>query len=483
MHEIDNTISEARSNLDQTTQLANRLAERRAAIERQRLEAVGVIASERIDALGAGEADDAHDRDIGRADRKAEELLATHARETAELQKRTDEARTKLEHLETERKALEDDVAAAVDAFEDAAAASQQKLMQDEDYKVQLEKTEEAEAVVDRAKRKQALAQEDEADKGAPYRDDPLFIYLWKRRYGTKDYRGGLLTKMLDDWVARLIGYRDAALNYKRLTEIPARLANHVDGVKAKAEAERAALAALENAALERDGAAALREASVEAQARLEEHDRQIAEAEAVHRASLDAQSAATGRNSSAYQQALGVLTKALSDEDLSNLRRLAAQTRSLDDDDAVAELIRLEDEAGDLEGDEEDAGKLIERYRRSLEELETVRQRFKQARYDAPSSEFPSGTGQLIGSMLGQILVGALTSGDLWDRLQRGQRTVRRRADADFGGGMWDGGFRIPSRSGGRSGRSRGGSVSRPSRVPRQRSGRGGGFRTGGGF
>lgn len=486
LHDIDNTIADARGNLEQTTELAARLSEQRAALERRRLQAIAIIASERIAALDTGEADDTRDRDIRQADRRAEELLETHAKQTADLQKRANEARAELERLEYERKEIEDDVAAAVDTFDDAAARSQQKLLQDQNYRNQLEQVEEAEAVVDRAERKQALALEDETEKGTPYREDPLFLYLWKRHYGTKDYRGGLLTKMLDDWVARLCGYRDAALNYKRLTEIPARLADHVANVEDKAATEREALAALENAALEADGAADLRTISMEAQARLEAHDKMIAEAEASHRASVDAQTEATGRNSGAYEQALEILTAALSDEDLSDLRRLAAQTRNLDDDDAVAELIRLEDEADDLEDDEDDAGELIKRYRRSLEELESVRHRFKEARYDAPSSEFPSGAGQMIGSMLGQILVGALTSGDLWDRLQRGQRTVRRRADADFGGGMWDGGFRLPTsggRSSGRSGRSRGGSMSRPSRVPRQRSGRGGGFQTGGGF
>ena len=128
----------------------------------------------------------------------------------------------------------------------------------------------------------------------------------------------------------------------------------------------------------------------------------------------------------------------------------------------------------------------MIDKYRRSLEDLQQVRRRFKEARYDAPSSEFP--TGELVGSLLGQIIVGALTSEELWDYLRRGQRTASRNADFDFGGDDWTGGFRIPKS---RSGRSRGGWTTRPSRKPRirsgrgsrNRSGRGGGFRTGGGF
>ncbi|HMB47776.1 MAG TPA: hypothetical protein VKN63_05820 [Afifellaceae bacterium] len=491
LRDIDNAISQARETLDRTTRLSAQLSEDRAAIERQRLDAIRVIASERIGLLSSGEADDVRDRDIQRADRQAEELLENHAREMAALLNGSQQAKSELERLEGERETLEDEVNAAIEAFDKAAAATQAKLGKNAAYKKQLAQVEEAEAVVDRAEQKLALAQADETRKGEPYRQDPLFFYLWKRHYGTKDYDGGLITKMLDDWVARLCDYRDAALNYKRLTEIPKRLAAHVDGLEEQAEAERRALKVLENEALERDGAAALREASTEAQARLDALDAQIAEAEAHYRDRIDAQTAATGKNSDAYNQALGVLSEALRYEDIPDLRLLASQTRSLDDDDAIARLIRLEDEAEDLERNEEDAGALIEKYRRSLEDLEDVRQRFKNARYDAPTSEFPMG--DLIGSMLGEILAGALTSNDIWDQLQRGQRSVRRGSDFDFGGGDWTEGFRIPSSrgGGGRSGGSRGGGMTRPSRMPRQRSGRspssgkgrGGGFRTGGGF
>jgi hypothetical protein len=485
LHQIDSAIGRARETLDNTARLAEDLAARRAGLERERLDAVHVIASERLNILGAGEAREARDRDIRRADRQAEELLENHAREIAGLRAEAEKANSELERLEAERKAQEDKVWAAVEAFDEAAAATQSRLAEDEAYKTQLAAVEEAEAFVDRAEQKRALAEGDEAEKGRPYRDDPLFSYLWDRHYSTKDYRGGLIAKLLDDWVAGLVGYRDAALNYKRLTEIPKRLAAHVDRVEEKAEAERTALKALEDEALERDGAAKLRDRSLAEQAELDAIDEKIAAAEADFRRHIDAETAATGRNNDAFNQALAILTDTLKYEDIPDLRVLAAQTTSLDDDEAVARLIRIEDEREDLDRDEDDAKALIEKYRRSLEELEQVRRRFKQARYDAPDSRFPPGTGDLIGTMIGEILAGVLTSGDVWDHLRRGHRRAPRRTDYDFGGDDWAGGFRFPMP--GRPGRSGGGVPTRPSRMPRQRSGRGGGrgggFRTGGGF
>lgn len=486
LHEIDDAVAEARANLQQTSDLAGKLAQKRAVLQRRRLEAIAKIASERMELLASGEAQTPRDRDIRRADEEATRLLERHAAEISELSERTKTTQADLEHLEAERSALEKEVDEAVEAFETAAAASQARLIGEESYQAALTRVEEAEATVDRAERKRLLAAEDEVEKGAPYRADRLFSYLWDRQYGTRDYRGGLITGTLDDWVAGLCNYRDAALHYKRLTEIPTRLKEHVVRLEEKAETERAVLKAMEEEALQRDGATKLREASVARQSRLDELDARIAETEKAHRSAVDEQTAAAGSSDGAYRQALNILTETLEEEDLSDLRRLAAQTASLEDDDAVSALIALEDEAEDLKDDEEAARDLIKKYRRSLEELERVRGRFKEARYDSPASEFP--TGELIGSMLGQIIVGALTSEEFWDFLRRGQRTISRKADFDFGGDDWMDGFRIPQ---GRSGGSRGGWMTRPSRKPRQRSGRssrnstsrGGGFRTGGGF
>ncbi len=489
LHEIDNAVAEARANLDRTSDLASRMAEERAALRRRRLEAIAVIASERMAVLESGEAAAPRDRDLRRADQEAQLLLERYAAEITDLRSRSKATQAELERLEAERSELEKEVDEAVEAFESAAAAVQARLMGEDTYQAALSRVEEAEATVDRAERKRLLAAEDEAEKGKPYRADRLFSYLWDRQYGTKDYRGGLITKMLDDWVAGLCDYRDVALNYKRLTEIPVRLAEHVANLEQTAEAERTALTSVEEEALEADGATRLREASIAKQSRLDELDAQIIQTEDAHKSALDEQSATEGSSDSAYGRALNILSEALADEDLSDLRWLAAQTDSLEDDDAVAELIALEDEADDLEDDEEDARDLIKKYRRSLEELERVRRRFKEARYDSPSSGFP--TGELIGSMLGQIIVGALTSEELWDFIRRGQRTIARKADFDFDfdfGDDWMEGFRMPR---GRPGRSRGGWTTRPSRKPRKRSGRGsrnrtsrgGGFRTGGGF
>ena len=48
-------------------------------------------------------------------------------------------------------------------------------------------------SVADESLRKTQQAEEDREQKGKPYRDDPLFMYLWERGYNTRNYRANNL--------------------------------------------------------------------------------------------------------------------------------------------------------------------------------------------------------------------------------------------------------------------------------------------------
>lgn len=83
--------------------------------------------------------------------------------------------------------------------------------------------------VIRNAEDKAAQAEADRAEKRKPYEADPLFMYLWRRRFGTSDYRAGSLVRYLDRKVAHLIGFEDARVNYAMLMDLPDRLREHAD--------------------------------------------------------------------------------------------------------------------------------------------------------------------------------------------------------------------------------------------------------------
>ncbi len=77
------------------------------------------------------------------------------------------------------------------------------------------------------AHEKAAQAEADREEKRRPYEADPLFMYLWRRRYGTRDYAASPLVRFFDRKVAHHIGYEAARVNYALLLELPERLREH----------------------------------------------------------------------------------------------------------------------------------------------------------------------------------------------------------------------------------------------------------------
>ncbi len=177
------------------------------------------------------------------------------------------------------------------------------------------------------------------------------------------------------------------------------------------------------------------------------------------------------------------------------DLKALAAETATAEDDRLVDALIRLRRERLEFEEEQKSAAAALDRQARTLSELEDLRRRFKSARFDSPYSEFTGG--DLIGLLLAEMMGGRLSRDDLWRRIERAHRTQRRDWDNDMGGDHWRGGFGLPDGWGAPPGRPSGSDWGRkrgpspripraprpPSRPPSMSRRGGGGFRTGGGF
>lgn len=458
LHELDKAITRARKAVGEATDLSAKASDAVAQIQRERAGALGQIADDRLDLIGDGRGGD-----LGYVDRQAEKLLKAHAAELSKMTAQTAKGEAKITKLEAERRKQEALAAKAVDAYDRQAAMAEAKLIIDPDYQAQLEQVAALESTVVRAEEKLELAQEDEAEKGKPYREDRHFSYLAERGYGTKNHKGWFLTHLLDGWIARRSGYRKAAENYRRLTAIPARLANHVEDLEVRVLKAQAALQKLEADWLTKQGVTARREASLAAQKKLDAIDAKINAAEAAHEALLADQAALIRGETGPYKEASALLADTFSRQTKTTLRRIAAQTQTPEDDAAVARLDALSEAEMDLTKDRREAEKLLSSYQRTLRDLSDVRQNFKGRRYDAPSSSFKRA--DAIRSVIKAVLSGRRTGKDLWKQITRNQRTNKRYSDSDFGGIDWNEGLRLPRNSGGW-----GGNFPLPMPAPRRR-------------
>lgn len=425
-------------------------AERLTLLDAARAKELQGLARTRLAGLDAGQVTER----IDDADRRATALLERRREQQAELEARHAELDGVRAGLERQRDAAAAALERAAAAVDEADAAIQARLADDPEHRRLLGRAREAERVAVHADEKAALAESEQRTKGEAYRADPLFTYLWERRFGTPDYRPGggpfgPLLRSLDGRVARLIGYADAAANYGRLTEIPVRLREHAERVGERADAELAALAAYEEAARAADGLSELDAARDRAADAVAEIDARIAAA-AEERATLlaELERFATGEDET-LREARAFLASELGREDLQSLRRDALATPLPDDDLIVARLLDLDEERERLAASVAEVRSAADRNRGRVRELEELRGEFTRQGYDAPGSSFDGAT---VATVLGQFLSGMLTRDALWRVLEQQRRYRPPRSDPTFGSG----GFGRGTPWGGTSSRSR---------------------------
>jgi chromosome segregation ATPase len=473
LRSIDEALAQAKSqSLDLSEKLQVASAERMAA-ERTVAEHYRSLARVRVSDLAQGKMLSALDA----AERRAQALMERRTGELAGLQQEQTDARLQTQELEAKRAAQSDALARLGEELDSLEADVQQRLAADDAYQMQLSATQQAEARARRAERKTELAVSDRAEKGAPYEDDPLFMYLWRRGFATSGYRASAPIRFLDTWVARLCHYHDARPNYSLLLELPKRLEAHTERVRAEADRQLDALRKLEQGAAHDSAVDATQEKLDEAAGALGDLDQSIDEIDSKLRELEQRQVAFAAGHDPTAREATDSVAASLRETGLSSLMREARQTPTDADDRIVEQLADAQQQASELQQELEQERRLLASLNGRVKQLEQIRQEFRRRRFDSGNSGFSKGT--LIAVMLGQFMNGLMNSRDLWATIERQQRWQRRRADPAFGsgsikpgGGVWSGGLPRGRGGFGGGGFGTGGGF-----------GGGGGFKTGGGF
>jgi hypothetical protein len=478
---IEQGLAEERAKLAAAEQRSEALSA--TLVEQQKAEAQDFreLARLRVGLLASGEL-------VRHIDQTEQQVLALlKGREVAvqELGERLQAAQDARAKLESERTAQAKEVDRAADTLDEGEARTQARLDADPPYRAQRERARDAERTAAHAEEKAASSEQEKDDKGASYRGDPLFIYLWERRYGLPAYEASPLIRWLDGLVARLIGFADARANYARLIEIPQRLREHADGLKGAAEAQFQVLRDLDAGARAEDGIPHLEDQLKQQQAALDAIDQRIEASEAEYQGLLAQKAAFASGDDEHSRKAVEYLAAELQRDDLMELRREALATPFPDDDLIVSRMLQRDDERRRTEATLQGLKDTLAQHRKRLGEFEGLRAEFRRQHYDRAGSSF--GDSGLIALMLANFLNGLLDRQTLWKVLQEQHRYRPRRSDPTFGSGgfgrgsPWGGGsvdLRDLGSVLGGLGRGRSGGLG----GGFGRGGRGG-FRTGGGF
>src|SRR5215212_2293249 len=429
---IEQTIAQARGEEARLDTALKTAADQVARLRAERMDAFRALARLKLDAM-------TRDGVVGKldaAERQALDLLAQRRRAFERLIERRGQAEQAVKDREAERHAK---AAALEEALKPIAALRERVEAQTRasaEWNAECARIGEAPAIAEEAEKKAVQAEADRERKRKPYEADPLFMYLWHKKFGTAEDRSGPLVRFFDRRVARLVRYDKARANYVLLNEIPQRLREHAQRMKAEIANTRGRLTTVEREALVKAGIEPLAARARAAKADLDQAERRLAEAKAAL-ATLDREhDASVLQGEGPYRDAVELLASADAQENLHVLYREAMATPT-PEDEAIVRRIEAAD-SGIRRAEQEADG--IRAKMRDLTQrraaIEHEREAFRQRGYDNPYGRFDNGS--VIGSVLGGILGGMIQGSVLRDVFNGGYHRQPSPWDSDFGGGVF---------------------------------------------
>lgn len=502
---LDEAMRDIRREEDEISKRLARAADRISKIREGEAELFRQLARLRLDPAIQGELDGA----ISAAETRARAQVKAHAKDLSRAESAVAEIDARLSQLTTERAAVlkkYETHQAELRALANSLGAS---IARDPAFAAKQEQAVALAEVAAQSMRKTEQAEADREEKGKPYREDRLFMYLWEAGYGTANYRANNLVRYLDGLVAKLVGFHKTRPNFAMLNEIPLRLREHAERQIAMAKSAEAELDEMETAAIDAAGGKPIRDAMKSAQQQLTDFDAQmLATEDQRDEAARTVATLSQGLNP-AIEGTLGELATALEREDIQSLLADARRTRTGQDDTIVAQIDDARARAKEEEQETREQKERLKTLAARRRELEDIQWEFKKQHFDDPRSTFREE--RLVGDLLNDFLRGSITAASYWDKWQRSQNWGA--GTSDWGGGVglpnngrqrsntpWPegGGFSWPDNSfGGAGGKSKGGfggGFGRPAGgstgggFSRPRTGssgtrKHGGFKTGGGF
>lgn len=472
MDSVETAISGARDNDSRLTQLLSAAASEAERLRKQLADGFRALALVRLNILQ-------RDQVVGEldaAERRALELMRSHKAKLDQIIIRCGGAQCVVVAAENDKRAKADAVAAVKAPIVALQTRVEGEMSSDGTWQAQQSKVKSAVETANAADSKAKQSDSDRDLKRKPYEGDALFMYLWRRKFGTIDYKASNFVHFFDRRVASLVGFDVARPNFQLLNEIPVRLREHANELMALAHEEDARLEGLERDALVKAGIEPLEATLTAAEAQLKASVDALANEQAAlnvldtERAGLQGEG-----DRKAHDGALSVLTQAIALESLQSLYLEARQTSTPEDDRLVQQI---EQSKGAIARADAEVAKVRDEAKEAARrrgELEGVRDQMRSNRYDRRSSQFEVNGPDVISGMIGGIISGVIQSGMLWELLRNSHRGRDRDDDDDDNdrdGGSWGDRrgrprFRFPSSS-----------------APRFPGGfGGGGFRGGGGF
>jgi hypothetical protein len=445
-------------------------------LRKERAEALRELARVKLDEMAAGRL--VNSLDAG--ERRAVQILDDYRLRIANTTERRDALFKEVASAQAARNAAAKLVEEALAAVESLRTEAEGKVQAVAAWQEAKATSDQASAVASEAEKKAANAEAELGAKRKPYDEDPLFIYLWQRGFGTSRYQSGNFVRVMDRVVADFIGFANVRPNYAALIEIPLRLREHATAQRAAAAERLAALSAIERRAMVEAGIEPKERALNEARHKLAAEDRTLEDkATLLRKTDEERTTLVSGGSNPTYEEALTTIASADAKDQIAALYLEARRTATPADDAIVRKVEAIDGQLGKTEAQLAELRRTAQDLAKRRVEIERVRDRFRGAGYDHPHGTF--GNDRDIADALGRTMAGTIAGQILWQVLQGGYGTRAPTGRPDFGYPTSPFPFPIPG--GGRDGPSGGEWRDPSSRGGWTPDGRDDDFTTGGSF
>jgi hypothetical protein len=368
---------------------------------------------------------------IGQAELKAREMLKTHGEDLTASTSKLSALDADIAKAIAERTKLQDEATRRNTELKALSDKVRPQLATDPAFAKKLAGAKDLAAIAAESLRKTTQAEADREQKGRPYRDDPLFMYLWNAGFGTKTYRANNLVAWLDGIIANMVGFPEARPNFAMLNEIPLRLREHAERQEQNAKAGGDELTALENDAIDAAGGKEARAAMEKVTADIARLDENVVQLQDQRDEALKVQRELAQGSDPAFAAAIAGLAQALGREDLQTLLAEARATKTGQDDTIVAQIDDVRRRVKEEDEETLDHKQRLKTLAARRRELEDIQYEFKKQGFDNPRSSF--GKDDLVGDMLNDFLRGGISAANYWDQWRRSQRWSGPRDDWNF--------------------------------------------------
>jgi hypothetical protein len=413
---LDEAIRDIRREEDEIAKRAARNAELRTKLSAQQAALYRQLGALRLEP----EPREAQAAIIADATRKVGAAIARYDAAFAAAEAQLLQVEADIARCHADRIGLQSDAAKRDGELSSLAAKARPSLGSNADYAARLRAARELSETAEAALAKAAESEAERERNGRPYRDDPLFMYLRERGYGTERYRRNSLTAWLDGKLAAFCGYERARTNFALINDLPARLRQHAEHLQERARAAAAGVAALESVAVDTAGGRGAREAIEDLVSRIEELDGRNVVLQDQRDQAIEARGALADGDDPDLQAAAANLAALLKRDDF---RALLRQARATPTERGIGIVQQLDDLAQRVKDGSDEAREHRARLATlgaRRRDLEDVQFELKRRGLDNPNSRFADDS--LTDDQLNDFLRGEISATSYWEHWRRSQ-------------------------------------------------------------